>query len=759
MDRSGFARGAQEDVPRALRSIARREFHWHGLHKHEPVLTVGPPDNFETHESDLFSYLFEGLFIATHDAKLDDLRERKLSIISVPYIEGTRALWHPIVVGHEIAHVRLDHIHSFESRVNLTRGWIERHDPDWQKIQEDRWERRPGRVSPRDDVLKVLEGWVNEVLCDLNSVRRFGPAGMSAIAEFLALIDAASGVPDRLSETHPPLSARLAVMLRYLGRLGYDDLPEHARVWRGYVETNTPVANAETNYLLQVLTKENHQDAMAAYVETWGPAYKASAAELVDPIDWIREELLDGIPGGTHYPGEPWQVVEVPDVVNAAWGARSVVDASAVEDRAAPENGVEAVDDLGALLSSGLEPHEQRWRIDSLASKAIDSIELSELWGQDRGAIGLDQLPLTEAAAGSPATAEPGVLSRSSIADRLTADRKSRRRLVVTPLFEDSLQDAGIDIRLGPDFIVFRHSATTAFDPVLHDQDPRILQERVHKGWGQRFVLHPGELVLASTLEYIVVPEDIVAQVITRSSYGRLGLITATAVQVQPGSRGCITLELVNHADTPIALSPGLRVAQLVFFCLSAPTSIVPGKYWFPVGPEFSKVHDDKDAIILRRIAQESVAVGGLGPLKVTFAAPRSEAWRFDEIARERGIEMNASAIDLDPLTDTDGGRSVSAEALSFLILSGSLAIAAIGDLAMRWRKDRKQSVAIVETSDGVEITNLPDIEPGLVIIRDRNGLEVDRVAERGTAAEIADAVARMAGRKAPEPPRLDYPE
>ncbi len=133
-----------------------------------------------------------------------------------------------------------------------------------------------------------------------------------------------------------------------------------------------------------------------------------------------------------------------------------------------------------------------------------------------------------------------------------------------------------------------------------------MLQQRVHKAWGERFILHPGELVLAATLEYIVTPQDVVAQVITRSSYGRLGLITATAVQVQPGSRGCITLELVNHGDTPIALSPGARVAQLMLIGLPYSSPAVAGKYWFPVGPEFSRVEEDPDAPRLRRIAEQA---------------------------------------------------------------------------------------------------------------------------------------------------------
>lgn len=95
------------------------------------------------------------------------------------------------------------------------------------------------------------------------------------------------------------------------------------------------------------------------------------------------------------------------------------------------------------------------------------------------------------------------------------------------------------------------------------------MQSLIRKGWGESFYLHPGELVLAATLEYIVMPADLTAQVITRSSYGRLGLLSATAVQVHPDFHGCLTLELVNLGEMPLAITPGERVAQLMFFTMT----------------------------------------------------------------------------------------------------------------------------------------------------------------------------------------------
>ncbi len=418
------------------------------------------------------------------------------------------------------------------------------------------------------------------------------------------------GGAEAVSETHPPLSLRLRVLFRYLDRLGHRRLPAYAVVWQDYLKAASSDLPPFAAFLAEKLVHDDHPDRLIDFVDAWG-SQQGSASS--DAAAWVERELLDEIPGDTHCRpsnGGQRQSVAVADVVNAAWAARTALDIAASGDTMP----------TGALAASRIDPHQKRLRIDSLASKAIDSIELARLWGPDRGVISVDDQTLTQAAAYIPAGADTpvGALSRSAIADRLRANREDRakQRLVVSPLFADSLQDAGVDLRLGPDFIVFLHSAIGGFDPLDTHQDPRMLQERVHKAWGERFMLHPGELVLASTLEYIVTPQDVVAQVVTRSSYGRLGLITATAVQVQPGSRGCITLELVNHGDTPIALSPGARIAQLLLIGLPYSNPVAPGKYWFPVGPEFSRVEQDPDAPRLRMIAsprQRSPALGRPG--------------------------------------------------------------------------------------------------------------------------------------------------
>jgi dCTP deaminase len=152
---------------------------------------------------------------------------------------------------------------------------------------------------------------------------------------------------------------------------------------------------------------------------------------------------------------------------------------------------------------------------------------------------------------------------------RLLADPNSG--LAVTPLIDadDQIGDASIDIRLGPDIIVSRRATgTTAFDPSNGDAFRDGLQRHqqyVRRGIGDPFHLQPGEFVIARSLEYVSLPDDISAEALGRSSWGRLGLVIATATLIQPGFKGTITLELANVGDTPLVLAVGLCIAQLVF--------------------------------------------------------------------------------------------------------------------------------------------------------------------------------------------------
>lgn len=157
-----------------------------------------------------------------------------------------------------------------------------------------------------------------------------------------------------------------------------------------------------------------------------------------------------------------------------------------------------------------------------------------------------------------------------------------------------------VDLRLGNQFIVFRMHMGGLMNPFkLSDIELRSLQERRVVRFGQKFVLHPGQLALGSTFEYLKLPSDLEGQVEGRSSWSRVGLQIATATCIEPGFSGVVTLELSNVGTIPLELFPGVRVAQLVLRDVwPAVKKPYAGKrkYYRAIGPQFSRLASDEDA-------------------------------------------------------------------------------------------------------------------------------------------------------------------
>jgi len=162
-------------------------------------------------------------------------------------------------------------------------------------------------------------------------------------------------------------------------------------------------------------------------------------------------------------------------------------------------------------------------------------------------------------------------LSIAAIKARLRETR-SIDRLIISPLLDEDEQakqgQAAIDVRLGFNFCLVLASAFGSITEFQRNsQDPAFskLYRREFCPFGSCIVIHPHQFILAQTLEYIRLPSDLMAYVAGRSTWGRLGLIVATAVGIHPGFAGNLTLELRNLGETPLTLYPGQTIAQLFF--------------------------------------------------------------------------------------------------------------------------------------------------------------------------------------------------
>src|SRR6059036_3558239 len=133
---------------------------------------------------------------------------------------------------------------------------------------------------------------------------------------------------------------------------------------------------------------------------------------------------------------------------------------------------------------------------------------------------------------------------------------------------DGGVQPSSVDLRVDRYFRVFRNDTTPFIDPKLAQEDLTELVEVPAEG---RFILHPGEFVLGSTLERVALGNDLVARLEGKSSLGRLGLlIHSTAGFVDAGWDGHLTLELSNVANLPIALYPGMKIGQISFLRMTS---------------------------------------------------------------------------------------------------------------------------------------------------------------------------------------------
>ena len=186
------------------------------------------------------------------------------------------------------------------------------------------------------------------------------------------------------------------------------------------------------------------------------------------------------------------------------------------------------------------------------------------------------------------------------LSDKTIKEYLEEGKIVIDPLKdEQQIQPSSVDMRLGDEFKVFKVIRKPYIDP-KDEEDIAEYTESSTVPEGEAFIIHPTEFALATTQEYVKVPDDLVARVEGRSSMGRLGVtMHVTAGYVDPGFEGRITLEISNIGAMPVALYPGQRVCQLVFETMTTPAELPYGhpkrnsKYMKQLKPESSRVKLD----------------------------------------------------------------------------------------------------------------------------------------------------------------------
>ncbi|WP_457622731.1 dCTP deaminase [Persephonella sp.] len=176
--------------------------------------------------------------------------------------------------------------------------------------------------------------------------------------------------------------------------------------------------------------------------------------------------------------------------------------------------------------------------------------------------------------------------------DRKIKELIESKELLIDPLDSVQIQPSSVDLRLGNDFLIYPEDIEIldVKNPDLHNQLKKVVAD------DEGFVIQPKQFILATTREYIKLPDYLTAFVEGRSSLGRLGLFIENAGWVDAGFEGNITLEFYNANSRPLKIYPGMRICQLVFAKMEEPAeNPYRGKYQGQRGTTASRIFLDKD--------------------------------------------------------------------------------------------------------------------------------------------------------------------
>jgi len=462
----------------------------------------------------------------------------KVRLIYAPAFDGLSFAWHPLTLGHELAHMKFParSIAQWLARLEQKERWA----PSTRKMVAELaelQETKAERVLSELPSAKLVQ-WLAETACDLTLKRYYGDGGVEALLEVL---ETRSIQADTI--THPGPDRRKAAL-----------------------------EDAEPSPVTHRVTEE--EDVVTAYRDLLVDC-RAMVARRLSGVAFHQEEFDTTLDAARH------ALSKQHTPLSETWApATLAVAPSTIESALVAAFWSEAV----SPSSSEMNPNDAAnvRMMQGLVGHAMDVLQLCHRFELKRS--------LVPTAAGHPL-----------ISNLYWIDHRGINTVDPIELPESSEGASSKDVRLGRHFVTFRRNRLSSLRSLDDLRDVDAIAEAHEVDWDGTFQLHPGELVLGVTLEGIDVATDSTVQILSRSSLGRLGLLVATAVHVQPGYRGCLTLELVNLSSVPLELVPGQRVAQLVPARALGKRLAYAGQYqdvyW---KPKFSGASNDWDAGVLR---------------------------------------------------------------------------------------------------------------------------------------------------------------
>ena len=169
----------------------------------------------------------------------------------------------------------------------------------------------------------------------------------------------------------------------------------------------------------------------------------------------------------------------------------------------------------------------------------------------------------------------------------------SSKEILIVPFEDEYVRPSSYCLTLG-EFIFSVLPQTTAVS--LQDKTTYPKHHKHHISNSNPYVLEAGEFVLANTKESIALTKSYTGHLSNISGLARLGVDALLSTHIAPGygenQLRPITLEIKNHSNIPLKLTPGIRIAHLILLkaskqCETSYDELFPGKYLKGVSSEY----------------------------------------------------------------------------------------------------------------------------------------------------------------------------
>ena len=131
-------------------------------------------------------------------------------------------------------------------------------------------------------------------------------------------------------------------------------------------------------------------------------------------------------------------------------------------------------------------------------------------------------------------------------------------RLVREGVISYGLSSFGYDLRAAPEWKIFTNVFSSLVDPKNFDPKSFVEYE------GEEVVIPPNSFALTRSLEYIRMPDNVIAIALGKSTYARCGIVV-NVTPLEPGWEGHVTLEISNTTPLPAKVYAGEGIVQLLF--------------------------------------------------------------------------------------------------------------------------------------------------------------------------------------------------